>query len=542
MKKNEAISAEIEKSLRECIDSLSKIHPGCDIELLIMNNLMKKHAESIRQSEVDYFKKRAISSLGTDHEIPFDDAERGFLRAALIDGKQGFKEFIESITVEAPICDDGSKMSNRGSEKKSIMTSMGLIEGVNRTLYRDDISKDHAYPLDDKINLQIIGDNRSRYTHVFSHNAAHLYAKLTEEEAVVTLKQLLCIDIEKASLATVAQAVATEYISTKQEPMEELPLMGQETIEALEDDQSCENDGEVVSLAQRLQELDARSDRDKVIQDALDGKLEGVECGAAFKSVVYATSDGTGVPGLRKELSANGKNGGGAKTFEAKIGSVFQQSFSEGCLPILSGGEIYRIPGTTKYTGTVNKIDQFAPQFTEFAKNYGVRSYADVVFISDGAHWIWNMQRKLCPNAVCIIDFFHATENLNKIVDMLRFHSADKREAFREECHHLLELGAIVQLELLIKSKANTSNAQSVDKRLAYFTENADKMRYGLFRAAGLFIGSGVIEAACKTIVGKRMKNAGMHWSKKNAEGVIALRCAIYSDEFDSFDSNLIPA
>jgi hypothetical protein len=48
-----------------------------------------------------------------------------------------------------------------------------------------------------------------------------------------------------------------------------------------------------------------------------------------------------------------------------------------------------------------------------------------------------------------------------------------------------------------------------------------------------MFIGSGVIEAACKTIVGKRMKNAGMHWSKKNAEGVIALRCTIYSDEFD---------
>ncbi len=62
-------------------------------------------------------------------------------------------------------------------------------------------------------------------------------------------------------------------------------------------------------------------------------------------------------------------------------------------------------------------------------------------------------------------------------------------------------------------------------------------MRYGLFKAAGLFIGSGVIEAACKTIVGKRMKNAGMHWSKKNAQGLIALRCAIYSGNFDSVDT-----
>jgi hypothetical protein len=422
------------------------------------------------------------------------------------------------------------------------MTSMGLIEGVKRTLYRDDISNEHAYPLDDKINLQIIEGNRSRYTHVFSHNAAQLYAKLTEEEAVATLEQLLCIDIEKASLATVAQAVAKDYISTKQETMEELSLTELETNAAFEGHQSCENDGEGISLAQRLQELDARSDRDKVIQDALDGKLEGVECGAASKSVIYASTDGTGVPGLKKELSANGKNDGGAKTFEAKIGCVFRQSFSEGCLPILSGGEIYRIPAATKYIGTVSKIDQFTQQFTEFAKYYGVCSSADVVFIADGAHWIWKLQKKLCPNAICIIDFFHATENLNKIVDKLRFHSADKCETFRNECHHLLELGEIGQLASLIKSKTNSSNAKLIDKLLAYFTENADKMRYGLFRAAGLFIGSGVIEAACKTIVGKRMKNAGMHWSKKNAEGVIALRCAIYSGEFDSFDSNLIAA
>ncbi len=98
----------------------------------------------------------------------------------------------------------------------------------------------------------------------------------------------------------------------------------------------------------------------------------------------------------------------------------------------------------------------------------------------------------------------------------------------------MLELGEISKLESLIRGKTNPSNEVEISKRLTYFTDNSDKMRYGLFRAAGLFIGSGVIEAACKTIVGKRMKNAGMHWSKKNAEGVITLRCAIYSGNFDS--------
>ena len=80
----------------------------------------------------------------------------------------------------------------------------------------------------------------------------------------------------------------------------------------------------------------------------------------------------------------------------------------------------------------------------------------------------------------------------------------------------------------LILRKAIDSNRESVEKQLAYFTGNKDKMRYGLFRAAGLFIGSGVIEAGCKTIVENRLNCSGMRWIKKNAANVIALRCAIY--------------
>ena len=137
---------------------------------------------------MDHFKKLAISSLGTDNEIKFDDAERGFLKAALADGKAGFKEFIESIPVEAPICDDGTKMRDCGIEKKNLMTAMGLIEGVGRTRYRDVVANKNAYPLDDKIGLQIVGGNRSRYTNVLSQNAARLYAELTEESAVETLR------------------------------------------------------------------------------------------------------------------------------------------------------------------------------------------------------------------------------------------------------------------------------------------------------------------------------------------------------------------
>ena len=116
-----------EKSLNEEIDEqvekaavLSRTYPGQDVELMIIERLLKKRGTEIRHSEVDNFKKHAISTLGTDHEIGFNDAEKGFLQAALADGRTGFKEFIESIPVDTPVCEDGTKMANSGTQKKTL--------------------------------------------------------------------------------------------------------------------------------------------------------------------------------------------------------------------------------------------------------------------------------------------------------------------------------------------------------------------------------------------------------------------------------------
>ena len=271
-------------------------------------------------------------------------------------------------------------------------------------------------------------------------------------------------------------------------------------------------------MAEKLKELDASHDRDTIIQAAIDGKLDGVERAETTLTVSYLSADGTGIPGLRRELSDKGKDGNKAGTFEAKIGCAFRQEFTANGTPVLDGGSIVRIPGTTKYTGTTDKIGGFCPQFSEFAIENGMPGASQIVFISDGATWLKNMQMNLCPTAISIVDFYHAAEHLDDVINLLRFHSPEKREEFAGICRSLLELGNIGQLITTIRGKTNHSNEEKVEKKLAYFERNADRMRYGLFRAVGLFIGSGVMEAACKTIVGKRLKNAGMHWSKKNAK------------------------
>ena len=71
-------------------------------------------------------------------------------------------------------------------------------------------------------------------------------------------------------------------------------------------------------------------------------------------------------------------------------------------------------------------------------------------------------------------------------------------------------------------------------RQLTYFRENREAMMYGTFRKRGMFIGSGVVEAGCKGVIGKRLKQSGMFWSESGADNVLALRCALYSRRLDA--------
>jgi hypothetical protein len=289
-------------------------------------------------------------------------------------------------------------------------------------------------------------------------------------------------------------------------------------------------------IEKRMLKIDTSPDRDAIIEKALSGDVEGVEREhmEPDQRAAYCLADGTGISGLPRELSDKGKNGGPAKTFEAKIGAFFTQGFDSDGFPMLANGSVYRDPNSTRYIGTVEKIGQFTAQMDEFSKDNGVGRFGQVVFLSDGAIWLENLRAKLFPDSIGIVDFYHSSQHLYRIADSLRFYSKEKKCAFFEKCYRLLELGKIEQMADLIMLKTIDSNRASVEKQLAYFTGNKDKMRYGLFRAAGLFIGSGVIEAGCKTIVENRLNGSGMRWSKKNAANVVALRCAIYSGVYDA--------
>ncbi|MEX2229188.1 MAG: ISKra4 family transposase, partial [Dehalococcoidia bacterium] len=83
------------------------------------------------------------------------------------------------------------------------------------------------------------------------------------------------------------------------------------------------------------------------------------------------------------------------------------------------------------------------------------------------------------------------------------------------------------------------TTARHVEKALAYFETNAQRMRYAAFREAGHFVGSGAVEAGCKAVIGQRLKLSGMRWSVRGATGIIALRCHEASGRWDDVWSRI---
>ena len=94
-------------------------------------------------------------------------------------------------------------------------------------------------------------------------------------------------------------------------------------------------------------------------------------------------------------------------------------------------------------------------------------------------------------------------------------------------------------MESLIKETrqdcAGQPQQEAVEKELGYFERNSERMRYGTFRKKGYFIGSGVVEAGCKTVVGYRLKQSGMFWTVRGVNAIVALRCHRFSDKFEDY-------
>src|SRR5450432_116357 len=166
-----------------------------------------------------------------------------------------------------------------------------------------------------------------------------------------------------------------------------------------------------------------------------------------------------------------------------------------------------------------------------FRWNYS--TYDEVVFLGDGAPCNWNLASTQLPDAICILDFYHASEHVWELSRVLYRQEDTAQKALGDRWVHdrldsLKKEGPGPLLRALKRRKVKTKQQQeAVRKALHYFGANAKRMNYPAHLQAGRMIGSGPIEAACKVVIGQRLKQAGMRWTDAGADAVLAVRTTL---------------
>jgi hypothetical protein len=247
--------------------------------------------------------------------------------------------------------------------------------------------------------------------------------------------------------------------------------------------------------------------------------------------VMYVEVDGTGVPMVPEELvGRKGKQpDGSAKTREVKLGCVFTQTTTD------DEGNPLRDPGSTTYVGSFESSDSFGLKVREEARRRGIGSAQKIIFLGDGAAWVWEVARLNFPTALCILDFYHAMEHLFELCRSL-YTNQKWIDRIQNQWVELMEQDGIEEVMAAARRRLKDLSPdlwESVEKKIAYFETNKGRMLYKTYRGNGYFYGSGVVEAGCKTVVGQRLKLSGMLWSRPGAENVLELRCALLGHRWD---------
>jgi hypothetical protein len=270
-------------------------------------------------------------------------------------------------------------------------------------------------------------------------------------------------------------------------------------------------------------------------QQEAEGFVSGKVVPLLIKPIpkMYIGMDATGVPVVKAETVGRRGKGeeGEGKTREVKLGCVFTQTgVNEKGFPV-------RDEDSTSYVGAIEGPEPFGNRLYAEALRRGLEKVGQVYVIGDGAPWIWNLAEEHFYGAIQIIDLYHAREHYwNAARPVLGTHP-DSLNQWTEARRKELDQGKVEQvIEAIGKLCPGTEAQEKILKgESAYFEKNMERMRYAAFRRQGLFVGSGVVEAGCRTVIGQRLKQSGMHWTVRGANRIVALRCCIFSGRWEDF-------
>jgi len=414
--------------------------------------------------------------LESGDTMSFEEIERGFRDAALRDGNIIFTQFLSGMKDTAQKCPDcGLQMKNLGVRGKNIVSLLG--EGTILRNYYGCKCGNHSLPKDELLDI-----GSTSFTPGVRRVVSQLAACDSFERSSATLEDICGIYVSSKDTERIAEAAGA----------------------AVE-----------VEKANQIEQVFSLSGLQQPFHPPIP--------------IMYIEYDGTGVPVMNREVS--GRKGkqedGSAKTREAKLGCIFTQT------GLNDKGEPVRDSGSTTYFGAIETSDIFGRRLYMEAVKRGVASAKRLVVIGDGAKWIWTLAEEHFSGAIHIVDLYHAREHLWKLIKAVYIDAVAQAEV-KKEWFSLLDDGDIDSLTTAMGCLIvnNQDKQDDIESEINYFKENAERMKYKYFKEQKLFVGSGVIEAGCKNVIGKRLKQSGMQWSVRGANDIIALRCAVLSGQY----------
>lgn len=377
---------------------------------------------------------------------------------------------------EVILCDCGQRMSSRGRRGKGLVTTLGRVPFA-RSFYQCEQCHHGRFPDDERLDIV-----QTTYSPGVRRLMARAGSQTQFEQAAEDLLCYAGLEIDPREIERVAEEVGRQveqWLSAEQEQILHTAVAPSPAL-------------------------------------GLDAKF-------------YVSFDGTGVPVRKRELvGRRGKQAdGSARTREAKLGCVFTQ------VGLDKEGRPQRDPDSTTYVGAIESSTLFGWRMYAEALRRGLDQAKTVIALTDGARYNHTLVQTHFPQAVHIVDLFHAYEHLTTIAQVLWGQEATAPKRWRD----LLEAGDVHRLVRKAGKRlpASTKSRKALIKQLHYFENNAEQMRYAEYREKKFFVGSGVVEAGCRTVIGERLKQSGMHWSVRGANAIIALRCCLLSGRFEDF-------
>ena len=246
--------------------------------------------------------------------------------------------------------------------------------------------------------------------------------------------------------------------------------------------------------------------------------------------LAYVLGDGTGISMFRKYLQGiKGKDGKEAKTREVKLAAFFTGSMKK--------GKPHRDDDSTTYVATTERWEDFGRMSRrEFDRRFPLVP-EKTIFLTDGGKWLRSVHDNFFPFATMILDIYHALEHLREIMKLLGMkEKTDEWTRCFRRWKRMFKEGRVETVVKEAEKMAGTGkNAAEVAKKLQYYRDNYDRMKYDEYILNGWFIGSGVVESGCKCVVQQRLDLSGMHWSLQGAEALLPIRTLYKSGRLDEF-------